>query len=105
ERNVADTFGAAGPDAVAGEQFLVLIDARGENIDEIFDALLPAPRVRQCKTADPDIAGHHPLAGEHFKDPQDLFALTDAVEEDAHGADVDGVSGQPDKMAVQAGEF
>jgi hypothetical protein len=105
ERDVADALGAAGPDAVAGEQFLVLVDARGKDVDEVLHALLPAARVRQRQSADAEVAGHHALPGEHLEDAQNFFALAEAVEEHAHGADVDGVRAEPHQMAVQAGQL
>ncbi len=64
--------------------------------------LLPAPRRLQRQPADAKVAGHHALAGEHFEDAQDVFALAEAVEEDRHGADIDGVRAQPDQVAVEA---
>ena len=51
---------------------------------------------------DPEVAGHHALAGEHLEDAQDLFALAEAIEEHAHRADVERVGPQPDQVAVQA---
>ncbi len=102
---IADAFGAPRPDPVVGEQFFVLIDARREDIDEVLHALLPAARMRQRQAADAEIAGHHALPREHLEDAQNLFALAEAVEEDAHRADVDGVRAQPHQMAVQAREF
>ena len=90
---------------VVGQQFFVLVDARGEDVDEILHALLPAARMRQRQAADAEIAGHHALAGEHLEDAQNFFALAEAVEEHAHRADIDGVRAQPHQMAVEARQF
>ena len=57
--------------------------------------------MRQREAANPDIAGHHALPGEHLENAQNLFALPETVKEHAHRADVDGVRRQPHQMAVQ----
>ena len=54
-----------------------------------------------ASAAEADVAGHHALAGEHFEDAQNVFALAEAVEEHAHRADVERVRSQPDQVAVQ----
>ena len=71
----------------------------------VLDPFLPAARRFQRQAADPEVAGHHALPAEHLEDLEDLFALAEAVEEDAHGADIDGVRAQPDQVAVEAGEL
>ena len=85
-----------------GQQVFVFVDAARENVDELLHALLPAARRLQRQPADAEIAGHHALAGEHFENAQNLFALAEAVEEHAHRADVDGVRAQPHQVAVEA---
>ncbi len=82
-----------------GQQVLVLV-ARGRGRrrrNACTRSCQPARRLER-QPADAEIAGHHALAGEHLEDPQDLFALAEAVEEHRHRADVDGVRAQPDQV-------
>ena len=94
-------LGAAGPDAVVGEQVFVLVDAAGEDVNELPDARGPTARRLERQPADAEIAGHHALAAEHFEDAQNVFALAEAVEEYAHRADIQRVRSQPDQVAVE----
>ncbi len=73
----------------------------GKRPDEFADHFLPAARRLQRQPADADVAGHHALAGEHFEDAQDVFALAEAVEEHAHRADIERVRSQPHQVAVE----
>src|ERR1700743_267050 len=57
------------------------------------------------EAADAEIAGHHTLSREHLENAQDFFALTEAIEENAHRADIDDVRSAPHQMAVQAREL
>jgi len=63
-------------------------DAAGENVDELLDPLVPAARRLERQPADAEVAGHHPLPREHLEDAQNILALAEAVEEHAHGADI-----------------
>ena len=83
----------------------VLVDARGKALGELFHALQPAQRGLQRQPADAEIAGHHALAGNGLKDVQDLLALAEAIEENGHGAKVDGVRSQPHQVALDARQF
>ena len=65
------------------------------------DRVLPSARRLQRQPADADVAGHHALAGKHFENAQNVFALAEAVEEHAHRADIERVRAQPHQMAVQ----
>src|SRR5204862_6964824 len=87
--NVAYAFGAPDPDRIVGQQLLIFIDAAGEHVDKLFNSLVPAARMIERQAADTDVARHHALAGEHLENAQDVFPLAEAVEEDAHGADID----------------
>jgi hypothetical protein len=101
-RDVADVFRAAHPNAVAGEQLFVFIDARRHHLQEFLDALPPTGRKIQSQPADANVAGHHALAGDKLKNLQDLFALAEAVKKDGHRAQIDGMRPQPDQVRRNA---
>ena len=83
------------------EQILVLVHLRRESADELAYRLFPAARRLKSHSADADVAGHHALAGELFQNTQDLFALAEAVKENAHRADIQRMRAEPDQVAVE----
>src|SRR5437660_11175421 len=52
--------------------------------------------------ADAEVAGHHPLAGDHLQDLEDLLALAEAIEENRHCAQIDGVRAKPYQVRANA---
>ena len=82
ERNEADALGAADPDRIVRQQVFVFVDLLGKTSMNLLTRFVPAARRLQRQPADAEVAGHHALAGEHFEDLQDVFALAEAVEED-----------------------
>src|SRR6266849_5600648 len=98
----ADAFEAALPDAVFGEESFVLVDVRGHGVDEAFDHFAPTGWRIERQAADADVAGHHALAGEALENFQDFFALAEAIEQDRHGAHVEGVGAQPNQVRRDA---
>src|SRR5260370_1412164 len=103
--NVANSLRSANPDAVAGEQLLVFVDAPGHHLQKFLDALEVAGRRVQRQPADADVAGHHALASDKLKNLQDFFALAEAIKKDGHGPEVDGVRAQPDQVRGNALQF
>ena len=64
--------------------------------------LQPAERRLERQTSDAEVAGHHALAGDGLKNVQDFLALAEAIKEDRHGAEVDGVRPKPNQVALDA---
>src|SRR4029077_14532867 len=87
----ADVLQARQPDAVLGEQRFVFIDTAGHHFQKAADNAAPACGWFEGPPADADVAGHHALAGETFKNFKDLFTLAEAIKKDGHGAHVDSV--------------
>ena len=77
----------------------------GKLLAKLLHALQPAQRRLQRQAADAEIAGHHALAGDGLEDVQNLLALAEAIEENRHGAEVDGVRPQPHQVALDARQF
>ncbi len=101
-RDHADALRAHPPDAIVGEQRLVFVDARGKHLHEPAHPVQPARRRLQRQPADAEIAGHHPLAGDHLEDLQDLLALAEAIEHHRRRAQVHGVRPQPHQVRGDA---
>ena len=74
----------------------------GQGINHALNFVEPAGRRLERQAADAEITGHHALAGEIFENFQDFFALAEAVEEDGHRAQVNGVRADPDQMRSAA---
>ena len=77
----------------------------GEGLEEVADRLVEIKRRLHGQAADADVAGHHPLAADGLKDALQLFAFTEAVEEDGHRPDVERVGAEPDQVRVDASEL
>ena len=69
------------------------------------DAIEPAERRLHGQAADAEVAGHHALAGHGLKEPENLLALAEGVEENREGANVHGVGAEPDEMRVQPAQL
>ncbi len=87
------------------EQCFVVGDARREELQELAHGRNEILRQIAPEAAGPEIADHHPLPGHHLEQVENVFALAEAVEEDRHRGDVEGVGAQPDQMAGDAGQF
>ena len=96
---------AAQEDGIRVEQIFVFVDLRRQSVVERPHRLLPAARRLQRQTADADVGGHQALAREHLEDPQDIFALTEAIEEHRHRPEVQRMRAQPHQMTADAGQF
>ena len=90
------------PDGIPSEQRLVLVNARGKRFEEFLNQFQPPERRLQRQPPDAEITGHHALAGDGLKDVENLLALPEAVEENRHGTQVDGVRAEPDQVALDA---
>ena len=82
-----------------GQQPLVLVDRGGEDRQEL-SAACPASPDRQVvgQPADAHAVERQPRAAVLLEEVEDLLALAEAVEERRHGADVDGVGGEPEQV-------
>ena len=74
----------------------------GECLHELLHSLEPAEGGLEGQAANAEIAGHHALAGHHFEDVEDIFALPEAIEKDGHGSQVNSVASQPNQVALDA---
>ncbi len=77
----------------------------GKCPDECLDAIEEIQRRLHGEAADAEVAGHHALAGYRLKEPENLFALAEGVEEDGEGANVHGVRAEPDEVRIEAAEL
>ena len=59
----------------------------------------------QRDSANAEIRRHHALPADRFEQPQNVFALAEAIQEHRHRADVHGVRAQPHQMRVDARQF
>src|SRR5581483_10618841 len=100
-RKVAHALQPVREDRIAGKQVRVLVDLLRERLDEGLNAIEVVERRLHRQPADAKVAGHHPLAGHGLKEPLNLFALAERVEEDGQRADVHRVRAQPDQVRVQ----
>jgi hypothetical protein len=57
------------------------------------------------ETANAEIVGGHAGAGHLFVNIHDSLPFPEAVDEDGHGADVESMAGEPDEMALEAGQL
>ena len=122
-RDDADADGALLPDAVVGEQRLVLVDLRREALDEIVDEVeqraVPVlvalagrlgaadlvlavlrHRIREVAVdaPRPEVRRMHAGAGGRFVHVEQVFALAEAVDEDVHRAAVEAVRSEPHQV-------
>ena len=129
-RNHADADRALLPDAVVGEQRLVLVHALGEALREVVDeiqhrALAVGVQPRDVFAAadarllvlrhalgqvaiDPAravVGGVHARAGHRLVAVHQVLALAEAVQEHGHRADVERVRAEPQQMIEDAGDL
>ena len=84
----------------------VFVDVAGHRVRSTrCDAVEPVRRRFERQAADAEVAGHHPLAGDVLVNLHDFFALAEAVEEDGHRAEIDGVGAEPDQVRSDAREL
>ena len=100
---VAD--GPLQPDGILGKKPFVGIEVAGEGIDNLLDILFEAGIDIGRKTADTEVVAGHPRAGDLLVQFHDLFALTEGIDEDGHGADIEGVTGNPDQVGLETGQL
>src|SRR5215469_648682 len=68
-REVADTLQAMDEDWIGGKQVLILVDFLRKCLDERLHAAKKIERFLESQSADADVAGHHALAADGFKEP------------------------------------
>ena len=101
----ADALGSCHPDAVLREQVFVFVDMAGQGVHHAPHAIEPVRRRLERESADAEIAGHHPLAGNVFVNLHDFFALAEAVQENSHRAEVNGMRAEPNQVRGDARQF
>ena len=125
-RDHADAHGALLPDAVVGEQRLVVVDVRGEAIGEVLDeveqrALTVLVELRHfalaadrrllvlrhplgqvaVHAARPVVGRVHARPGHGLVHVEQVLALAEGVEERGHAADVQRMRAQPQQVVEQ----
>ena len=90
------------PDAVGGEQLFVLVDLGKEVVAEGADFLLEPVVKVVLQAADAKGVGGEPGAAVVLENLQDLFSFAESVEDRSHGAQVERVRAQPQKVAGNA---
>jgi hypothetical protein len=95
------------PDAIVGEQLLVLIHFGQEHVAKIAHILLEAIVGLVEQPADAEGVGGETRAAVFFEDFEGLLAFAEAIEHRRDGADIERVRTQPEQVAgdaVQLGE-
>src|SRR6185437_2162520 len=100
-REMADALQAMDKDWICGEQVLVLVDFLRKRLDECLHASKKIERLLQRQSANADVAGHHSLAADCFKEPQDFFTLAEGIKKNGQRTNVHGVGTQPDQVRVE----
>src|ERR1700692_4085613 len=103
--NYADVPGALDPDAIRGKQFLVLVNFRPEEIEEILHFPFKAVISFVLQPANAEGMRSQPRPAIFFVDLQYLFAITERVKQWRDGADIERVRTQPKLMAGDAVQF
>src|SRR5450755_4529902 len=78
-RHVADAARAPNPNTIIRQQLFILVHFARKRFDECPYALLPTARRFERQSADAEVTGHHALARVHLEDPQNVFALAEAI--------------------------
>ena len=100
-----NALGAHHPDRIPGQQVLVFVDPGREAARKIAHPFEKSDRRLERNASDSEIGGHHALPADHFEYTQDVFALAEAIQENRHRSDVEGVRTQPDQMRIDARQF
>jgi hypothetical protein len=85
-RNHANALRALQVNFVLREEVFILIEFRGQAIEERAHGVVKAARQVLPQAADAHVARKHAEAGEHLVDVEQELALAEAVEHDRHGA-------------------
>ena len=101
----ADIFRALNPDAVGGEQFLVFVDFRRDEGQEILYFFFEAGISLILAAADAKGMRGQARAAVLFENLEDLFAIAEGVEERRHRSDIERVRAQPKLVAGDAIQF
>ena len=104
-RDHANVLGALHPDAVGGEQFLVFVDLRAKEIEEILHFLLEAGVGFVLQAADAESVRGQARAAIFLVDLENLFAVAEGIEQRRDRADIERVRAQPKLMAGHAVQF
>src|SRR5712691_11154668 len=97
-----DTLETFNPDSVAGQQSFVFIHPRRKDVDKLLYFFKKSQGRIQGKTTHAKIGSHHALSADHLEDTQNFFALAEAIQENRHRADIEGMGSQPDQVRGDA---
>src|SRR4030095_7057637 len=98
-RNPPDPSRALEPDAIVGQQLLVLADLLRHDGAELEDLLVPSNRDVEREAPDAHRVVREPRAAIFLEQIENELALAERVEEHRHGADVHRVRADPQTMA------
>ena len=101
----ADVLRALHPDAIGGEQLLVLVDFGRDEGQELLDVFFEAFVGFVQTAADAERVRGQARAAVLLENLQDLFAIAEGVEKRRHRADVERVRAQPKLVAGETVEF
>ena len=94
-RDGADVLRALDPDAVRGQEFLVLVDLGSDEGEKLLDVLFEAFVGFVQTAADAEGVRGQARAAVLLENLQDLFPVAESVEERRHGADIEGMCSEP----------
>ena len=103
--DVSNILGALDPDAVGGEQFLVLVDLGAKESEEVLHFLFEAGIGFVLQAADAEGVRGEARAAILFVDLENLFAVAEGVKQRRDGADIERVRAQPELVAGDAVQF
>src|SRR5262249_53942065 len=98
----ADAYQAIHQDRVLRHQRFVFIHAFWEHLEEVAYCSFKLHRHIAPQPTRADVGGHHPLARTQLEDIQNILALTETIEEDRHGSQVETKGSEPDQMGGDA---
>ena len=92
-------------DGLAGEQVVVVAQARRHVVEDHLDVVLPPVGQVRGGAAGTDEVVVHPQAGGLLEEPEDELALSEAEDHHRGGTEVHAVGGQPHQMRRHALEL
>ena len=94
----ANALQAAPEDRLPGQQRVVLVEARRDQLQEAPHVGLPSVRQVCCNAAGPDVVVVHPETGHLLEEAQHLLAFPPAVDHHGDGAEVHAVGGLEEQV-------
>src|SRR6185369_16313725 len=93
------------PDGILGKESFISVQVSRKGVDDLLNILLEPVIYIRGETADPEIVAGHTRTGDFLVQLHDLLALTERIDKDRHGADIEGMTGNPDEMRLESRQF